>query len=93
MYERIIPPRLPAPAVLNSLAGLAEVGLGLALFYPPSRPWAAWGVVALLVAVFPANLYMASAKGPRLGMPPWLLRARLPLQGLLILWAHWYTRP
>ncbi len=93
MYERIIPPWLPAPRVLNRLAGLAEIGLGLALFYPPLRTWAAWGVVALLVAVFPANLHMAAPMGPRLGMPRWLLLTRLPLQVLLMLWAYVYTQP
>ncbi len=90
MYERIIPPYLPAPEMLNYAAGAAEVILGVALLFPALRPWAAWGIIALLVAVFPANLYMYQQGAP--GIPAWALLLRLPLQGVLIAWAWWYTR-
>lgn len=90
MYTRIIPPYLPAPEVLNYAAGAAEVVLGVALLFPATRSWAAWGIIALLVAVFPANLYMYQQGAP--GIPSWALLLRLPLQGALIAWAWWYTR-
>ena len=90
IYERIIPPYLPAPEALNYAAGAAEVILGVALLFPVTRPWAAWGIVALLVAVFPANLYMYQRGAA--GIPSWALLLRLPLQGVLIAWAWWYTR-
>ena len=89
LYVKIIPPYLPAPTVLNYAAGAAEVILGIALFFPAVRPWAAWGIIALLIAVFPANLYMYQQNMG--GLPSWVLLLRLPLQLLLIAWAWWYT--
>jgi len=97
-YVAIIPPGLPEPAWLNLISGLAEIVLGVFLLEPRTRVFAAWGIIALLVAVFPANVYVATEN---LGLPDgtpgtgnalvsW---ARLPLQALLILWAWWYTRP
>lgn len=89
LYVKIIPPYLPAPVMLNYAAGAAEVILGIALFFPALRPWAAWGIIALLIAVFPANLYMYQQG---LGsIPSWALLLRLPLQLVLIAWAWWYT--
>ena len=63
---------------------------------PMTRRAAAWGLVALYVAVFPANIYMAVAGiqlDPANPMPEWAGCARLPFQALLIAWAWWYTRP
>jgi uncharacterized membrane protein len=66
---------------------------------PRTRRYAAWATIALLVAVFPANVYMATSgvvvEGiPGGGDPSALVRwGRLPLQAVLILWAFWYTRP
>lgn len=90
MYVKIIPPYLPAPEVLNYVAGAAEVVLGIGLLFPVTRTWAAWGLIALLIAVFPANLYMYQKN--TFGIPSWILLARLPLQLVLIAWAWWYTR-
>ena len=89
MYVKIIPPYLPAPEMLNYVAGAAEVMLGVGLLFSATRPWAAWGIVALLVAVFPANLYMYQHN--TFGIPSWVLLVRLPLQLVLIAWAWWYT--
>ena len=87
-YIRIVPPWLPAPAVLVLVSGLAEFAGGLGLLHPPPRGAAGWGLVALLVAVFPANVQMlldARARGTsRLG--ELALIARLPLQAALIWW-------
>ncbi len=94
-YLNIMPPDLPNPEWLNVLAGLAEIVLGVYILEPRTRVYAAWGIIALLIAVFPANLYAASANvgadGPGSG-PGGLAYARLPLQALLLVWAWWYTR-
>jgi len=95
-YVAIIPPGLPDPEWLNLLSGLAEIVLGVFLLEPRTRVLAAWGVVALLVAVFPANLYVAAENvgsggpGTGLGALNWL---RLPFQAVLVAWAWWYTSP
>jgi len=91
VYLKMMPPYLPAPQLLVYLSGVAEVALGLALLVPSLRSWAAWGIILLLIAVFPANLYMfTSGKFPRL--PAWALALRLPLQLVLIGWAYQFTR-
>ena len=60
-----------------------------------TRRLAAWGLVLLLLAVFPANINMASNDIPLDGrdLPTWALWGRLPIQALLVAWAWWYTRP
>lgn len=99
LYVQIIPPVLPAALALVYLSGLAEIAVGVGVLLPPTRRYAAWGTVAMLVAIFPANIYMATsgvAIGgmPGSGDPSMLVRwGRLPLQAVLILWALWYTRP
>ena len=91
-YLKIMPPYLPFPLCLVYLSGIAEVLLGVLLLVPSLRPFAAWGVIALLIAVFPANLYMLQKGGIEFGVPTWTLYLRLPLQGLLIAWAWIYTK-
>jgi uncharacterized membrane protein len=99
LYVRIVPPVFPARLALVYLSGLAEIAVGVGVLHPRTRWLAAWATVALLVAVFPANVYMATSgvvvEGlPGGGDPSTLVRwGRLPLQGVLILWAVWYTRP
>lgn len=99
VYVQIVPPVFPAALALVYLSGLAEVAVGVGLLVPRTRQRAAWATVALLVAVFPANLYMATSgvvvEGlPGGGDPSAAVRwGRLPLQGVLILLALWYTRP
>jgi uncharacterized membrane protein len=92
MYARIIPPYLPAPLALVYISGLAELLLGALLLPSVTRPWAARGLIALLLAVFPANIYMYQLGPVSTGWPGWLLLARLPLQGVLIYWAYSHTR-
>ena len=99
VYVQIVPPVFPAPLALVYLSGLAEIAVGIGLLIPRTRRYAAWATIALLVAVFPANVYMATSgvvvEGiPGGGDPSALVRwGRLPLQAVLILWAFWYTRP
>ena len=90
MYMAIMPPYLPAHHELVMLSGVAEVVLGIGLLFPATRSLSAWGLILLLIAVFPANVYMATS-GRFRKIPRWLLWARLPLQGLLIWWAWQYT--
>ncbi len=92
-YLSVMPPYLPWHLALVNISGVAEIGLGLLLFFDPWSRMAAWGLIALLLAVFPANLHMAMHPeqypfASTLGL--WI---RLPVQGLLIAWAYWYTRP
>jgi uncharacterized membrane protein len=89
MYIRIIPPYLPKPEVLNLLAGVFEIILGLGLFFANTRSISAIGIILLLLAVFPANIYMYQ-KGAK-GIPKWALFLRLPLQFALIAWAYMYV--
>ncbi len=90
-YVRIMPPYLPRPLLLVYVSGLCEMGLGALLLAPPFTKLAAWGLIALLAAVFPANLHMA-LHASSYPYPPGLLWWRLPFQIVLIVWAHWYTR-
>lgn len=94
-YVAMMPDVLPAHLLLVYISGVAEIAGGLGLILPATRRLAAWGLVALLVAVFPANLNMAVNELPLGGRPlaPWMLWARLPVQAVLIAWAWWYTRP
>lgn len=58
MYLKIMPPYLPAHLPLVYLSGVAEILLGIGLLIPALQVYAAWGVILLLIAVFPANVYM-----------------------------------
>ena len=96
-YVAIVPPSLPAPEWLNVVSGLAEIVLGVFLLEPRTRVFAAWGIIALLIAVFPANVYVATANIGIPGGVPGTGNAtvnlvRLPFQLVLIVWAWWYTK-
>lgn len=91
VYTRIIPPALPAPKLLNILSGLAEIILAITLCLPATSKWAAWGIIILLIAVFPANIYMYTNKKAAQALPTWVLLVRLPLQFVLMGWAYLYT--
>jgi uncharacterized membrane protein len=90
LYVRIMPGYLPWPLALVYISGLCEIGLG-ALLLTRWRSLAAWGLLALLIAVFPANIQMALHPGLYPEFAPALLWARLPLQPLLMAWAYAYT--
>ncbi len=90
-YMRIMPPYLPWHRPFVLVSGVFEVALGVLLLIPRTTRFAAWGLVALLVAVFPANvhLYLHQEIWP---LPPVVHLLRLPMQAVLILWAYGYTR-
>ena len=92
-YLRIMPPYLPWHLPLVYLSGLCEAALGALLLVPRFTRAAAWGLVALLVAVFPANVYMATRPELFPDIPRAALWLRLTLQAVLVAWAYWYTRP
>ncbi|MBP6844262.1 MAG: DoxX family protein [Kofleriaceae bacterium] len=93
-YVAMMPAALPAHLALVYVSGVAEIAGGLGLILPRTRRAAAWGLVLLLLAVFPANVNMAVNHLPlgERALPTWALWGRLPLQALLIAWAWWYTR-
>ena len=92
-YIAIMPPYFPAPLTLVYVSGVAELALGILLLVPRFQRLAAWGLIALLIAVFPANIHMALHPELFSQIPPVALWIRLPLQGVLIAWAYWFTRP
>jgi len=91
LYIKIIPAYFPNPKFLNSASGLAEIILGITLCIPEVSTYAAWGIIALLIAVFPTHIYMFSDEKARMGLPKWVLFLRMPLQLLLMYWAYQYT--
>jgi uncharacterized membrane protein len=93
-FVRIVPKYLPAPLALVYISGFFEILGGIGLLVPATRAWAAWGLIALYVAVFPANIYMLTdnvSLDPKKPIPRWALWLRLPFQLVFIAWAYWFT--
>ena len=91
-FAKIVPPFLPDPRLLVQISGVFEILGGIGVVVPATQRFAAWGLVALLIAVFPANIFMAIHHAQWPGIPVWALWTRVPLQIPLILWAMVYTR-
>jgi uncharacterized membrane protein len=88
-YEAIVPPLFPAHHELVLISGACEILGGVGVLFPPTRRYAGWGLIALLVAVFPANVNMAvDARSFSQLAPGWALAARLPLQALFLWWVY-----
>lgn len=87
LYLAIMPPALPWPLALVYVSGVAEIVGGLGVLIPATRKLAGWGLIALLIAVFPANLHAAFHGAG--SIPPWILWARLPFQLVFIAWVYW----
>lgn len=99
VYAQVVPPQFPQPVTLVYLSGIAEIVLGIGVVIQRTRRQSVWGLIALLLAVFPANVHMATHGILPDTVSDWAdgfaraaLWMRLPLQGILILWAWWYTR-
>jgi uncharacterized membrane protein len=92
-YARIVPPPFP-PLASVYLSGFFEILGGIGLMIPFVSVAAAWGLIALFIAVFPANIYMTLHNIKIDGIPQnqLLYWARLPFQAVFIAWAYWYTR-
>ena len=96
LFLPIMPPFIPFPRLCVQVSGVCEIlgGLGLLLPQREIQVLSGWGLTLLLIAVFPANIYMAAANVRIHGLPAqlWLSWARLPLQPLLILGVLWVTK-
>ena len=93
VYMKIMPDYLPWPLTLVYVSGFFEVLGGVGLVVPWLRRAAGWGLIALLVAVFPANVHMVLNSAEFPSIPFWALVARLPLQAVLIAWIWWAAVP
>jgi uncharacterized membrane protein len=95
-FVKIVPAQLPSPLALVYISGVFEILGGLGLLIRRTQRLAAWGLVALYVAVFPANINMAIHQisfDDAHPVPAAALWLRLPLQAVLIAWAWWLSRP
>jgi uncharacterized membrane protein len=93
-FVRIVPKFLPAPLALVYISGFFEIAGGVGLLIPATRIAAVWGLVALYIAVFPANIYMLThniSLNPKKPIPRWALWVRLPFQFVFMAWAYWFT--
>jgi uncharacterized membrane protein len=92
LYLKIVPPYIPWHPAMVFISGVCEMAGGIGLLIPPLRRAAAWGLVALLIAVFPANVYMATdpAAGTQ-SIPAAVAWGRLPFQLVFIWWVLWAT--
>jgi uncharacterized membrane protein len=90
MYRSIMPDYLPWHGSLVALSGIAEIGLGVLVLFRRWRGVARWGLIGLLIAVFPANVHMVMYTERYDPIPTWLLWLRLPLQAVLIGWV-WFA--
>lgn len=94
-YVKIVPPQLPYPEAIVYISGFFEILGGIGLLVPFVSQAAAWGLVLLLIAVYPANINMAVNNIHLNNVPDgnWFQAIRLPFQFVLIAWAYWFTKP
>jgi len=88
-YLSIMPGYLPWHQELVFISGVAEILGGIGVIIPRTRRLAGWGLIALLAAVFPANVHVALHGLGGSTLPAWILWARLPLQLVLVWWVWW----
>lgn len=91
VYGRILPPWVPGKKFTVWVSGLAEIALGVALFFPQLKDAALWGIIGMLLLFLPVHFHMLSDPRAGKGIPRWLLWLRLPLQAGLMYWAYAYT--
>jgi uncharacterized membrane protein len=89
-FLKIVPKYIPYPLWAVYVSGFFEILFGLGLLFPQTQSYAAIGLILLLIAVFPANLYMAQRMKEKKNKYAWIAFARLPLQLVLIYWAWMY---
>ena len=85
-YLRMMPAYLPLPYFLIYLSGLCEIAIGVCCFIQSKYKIAKWGAIALLIAVFPANIHMAMHPELFPEFPDYGLWIRLPFQAVFIVW-------
>ena len=91
-FMKIMPPYLPYHKELVYLSGAFEIILGIMLVFEKTRFLAGWGLILLLIAVFPANIYLAQTNGAAMNISPALAWGRLPLQAVFIGLAYWHSK-
>jgi uncharacterized membrane protein len=87
-YLSMMPIYMSAHEALVQISGVAEILGGLGVLFARTRRFAAWGLIMLLVAVFPANLNAALNGWPGVSVPVWVLWCRLPFQVVFIWWVY-----
>ena len=91
-FLQIYPPFLPFGLAAVYVSGFFEVLFGIMLLIPKTRYYAGWGLIALLIAVFPANIYLAYTNGAAMDIPAAAAWGRLPFQALFIGLAYWHSK-
>lgn len=90
LYERIMPPYIPAKATMVMLSGIAEMILGFMILNPNTQTIAAWGIIVMLVIFIPVHIYMLQNEKTTMKLPKWVLVLRIPLQFALMFWIYQY---
>ena len=91
-FLQIVPPWLPYKLELVYISGFLEIILGVMLLIPATRFYAAWGIILLLIAIYPANIYLAQTNGAAMNTTPLVAWGRLPFQFVFIALAYWHTK-
>ncbi len=91
LYERIMPPFIPAHSSMVLLSGIAEMTLGFMILNKNSQEIAAGGIIIMLIVFLPVHIYMLQNEQAAMKLPKWILILRIPLQFGLIYWAYLYT--
>ena len=91
-YQKIMPSYLPFPLALIYISGACEIIFALLLIPPAVRPFAAWAMIILLIAIFPANIQMTINYFKAHNSKAWLTVLRLPLQFVFIWWLYLYAK-
>jgi len=91
-FMQIVPPYLPFHLQLVYISGFFEIVFGIMLLVPSFRFYAGWGLILLLIAVYPANIYLAQTNGAAMNTTPFIAWARLPFQFLFIGLAYWHRK-
>ena len=91
-YVQIVPPYLPYKLELVYISGLFEILFGGMLFFKKTRFLAGWGLILLLIAVYPANIYLAQTNGAAMNTTPLIAWGRLPVQFIFVGLAYWHSK-
>ena len=91
-YMKIMPPYISYHKELVYLSGAFEIILGIMLLFEQTRFLSGWGLILLLIAVFPANIYLAQTNGAAMNISLAFAWGRLPLQAVFIGLAYWHSK-
>lgn len=91
-FMQIMPPYMPFHKELVYLSGIFEILFGVMLLFRKTRFLAGWGLIFLLIAVFPANIYLAQTNGAAMDISATIAWGRLPFQAAFIALAYWHAK-